>query len=1341
MEYISEKPNYITSTTFSILSNEDIQRESSIDITTELYSATFKRDILSHSKFGPDPVGNQLCIICKQKYKKCNGHYGQFSNVKLYRNLFVPNILKVLKNVCINCKSLQDKNATTCQICDTPRTKYVIYKYVKIYKSNKVEPIAIAKEIQNTKQLQIVPREQVYEILSNTSPMILEKLGSKVKSGEDLMWTSFPILPKMYRKNNKIGDKIMKSHIESLYQQMAKQISERIININNQDKLTKIDNILQVAEMQLADGEKYKRSDGSKNSTLIPRLLRKEGMIINDLICKRVNNCLRAVIIPANEYISINEIGIPKLYAQELIVYENVTQFNIHRLNDMLYNKEYPQIKYRKEILENGEEIDRSVINIDKLHIGDLIARSLIDGDEVLANRSPTLTKSSILCFKAKITNSEKALSLHLATCTGFGADFDGDEMSVFVLKHPRTRVECFMKMSSSENIFSSGFSGVLIALTQDLVASIRILTRDIFYVQEQYMEYIISNLKITRKCKPTYIYNGKEILKYTNENISNIKIYSGKSIFSLILPEKFNYESYDDSENIRVKIKDGELLEGEIDKFSVMKQQKGLINAINDLYGEEEVVVFIDNLHMLASNVLRIYGLTTGLHDFYFTNEQMKKMNEIKNIKYINLYKNVSKYESITPTIDLIISNEINTIQNSNDILNDIMKTEFHHFHDIVTCGAKGTTGDINKLCYSVGQIYIGSDRYIDRSPYIAKYDNTSRYGLGIIESGYLDCLNIPEIQMGNQNALNSEIIKHLSVAKPGYINTRVNETVRDNIFTSDFTVRNPLGEILIPHYFNSFDTEKETQYIIKVKLEDLTINTEEESKIYNIEEYKKYNNYITRIYKFMDKCDKKLNKYEVVSKISVYLPFDFELILLNNIKDGKIYKNLKYIIDKIDEILNGYNTSPFKEIDNINKIPMAYALYYYFNPKRISISKETYDILFEKILEKIIFAQLDSGTSILLKSGTSYLSVVSQELLKSIHGSKTHTAEKSLGDTLSVTKTKTNELIKSYIEDSNTSYHRLLISELTDEITCIYGKDKNNRKYKILYSDIDEQDKIGILFTFKFNMINMINNNILLPYIFVNMINNIDEIISTDSMLNKILNYLHVSSSSINEEPSISILVNGTISNVRLFIFQFIRLIKEINICETNIKSIFVYEREYKYKQCIIDGINYKDALQLPFLKSDYILTSHLYSVYEQYGVFAYLSASLINLFQIGKDNKVNPKHGASISCIICYNNSLISLNRLGFDKISTGKWSNIAFESQSKFLIKAASNNVTDRGLSINSQNIFGHKLKLGTNHSSITYNLDKLKNMSKYKLMVKSENSLYNLLKRDSDKNPE
>lgn len=1328
--------NYITSTTFKILSNEEVSMQASVDISNELMSTTFKRNILNHSNFGPDPMSNQTCVICGLKYKNCNGHYGQFSNVRLYRSMFVPQILKILKKVCSKCKAFRDQRNAKCSVCSYPRVDYSIQKQVKMYKSNKVESFVIERDIGFGKK-QAITRDQVYEILSGVSPSTLERLGAKIEDGSDLMWTSFPILPKMYRKDNKIGDKIIKSHIESLYQQMARLVSDRMSNLSKVDKVARIDNAMQICEMQLVDGEKYRRSDGSANNTLMPRLTRKEGMIINDLICKRVNNCLRAVIVPAAENMSITEIGIPKIFAQDLTVFEHVTQFNIHKLNDMLHNKDYPQIKYRREYLENGDEIYRSVVHIDKLHIGDLIARTLIDGDEVLVNRSPTLSKSSILCFKARITNGDKALALHLATTAGFAADFDGDEMSIFVLKHPNTRVECFMKMSSSENVFSSGFSGVLITLIQDLVAALRILTTSIFHVPRHVMEFIVNGLKTRRVCKPSMYFDGNKLIPIDRAaGRGLIEVYSGRSIFSVILPEGFNYESFDDNDRIRVRIINGEFVDGEIDKYSVMKMNKGLINAMYDLYGEKVMVEFIDNMHLISARMLKVYGLTTGLHDFFFSREQMEKMNAVKSIKFKTLYSNVCKYERITPTIDLAISNELSVIQNNNEVLSNIMEKEFHMFHDIVTCGAKGSTGDMNKMGYCVGQTFVGSDRYTDRSPCIAKYDNSSRYSLGVIENGYMQGLSTIDIQMNNQNALNSEIIKHLAVARPGYMNTRVNETGRDNIFMADFTVRNPLGVILIPHFFNSFDTERESLFIFKISADSLTLNNKNEYFGMNEASVAKFNSYITRIYRFMDNANQRLSKYEVISKMGVYLPFDFELLLLNmkgDVNDKLPNNNIQYIVDKIDNILSSYNTSPFKELDDINKIPMAFALYCYTHPKRVQISRSKLDQIFEYILDRIIFSQLDSGTAILMKCGTSYMAVVSQELLKSIHSSQSKTAEKSLEDNLGVIKTLSHETIKSYVEGDNYNYTRLGVNELLSQVTCVYDIDKNKRKYKLIYSENDIPDKKpGILFKFILNMSALISNHILLPYVFVNIIENVSSLLATDATLSKTVSYMHISSSSIEEIPSVSILLDGSISNVRIFIVYFIKLIKSLNIRESNVKSIYVTEREFKYKSCMLEGIRYKDALQLPFLKHDYILTSHFYSVYLQYGTFGYLMASLINLFLVGRDNRVNPKHGAAISCMICFNNTLVSLGRIGFDKISVGKWSNIAFESQSKLLVKAAASNIKDAGLAINSQLIYGHKLKLGTNHSRISYNIDKMKSDSRYNLILNTENHLYNIL---------
>ncbi|CAN5950445.1 unnamed protein product [Sphagnum jensenii] len=99
--------------------------------------------------------------------------------------------------------------------------------------------------------------------------------------------------------------------------------------------------------------------------------------------------------------------------------------------------------------------------------------------------------------------------------------------------------------MSASENIFSGAFSGVLIAPIQDLVAAFKILTTKYFYVNEFYKNFIIKNITTDRTIDASYVESG-------------LRVYHGKNIFSLILPARFNYTSFDEVGKVRIRIVDG---------------------------------------------------------------------------------------------------------------------------------------------------------------------------------------------------------------------------------------------------------------------------------------------------------------------------------------------------------------------------------------------------------------------------------------------------------------------------------------------------------------------------------------------------------------------------------------------------------------------------------------------------------------------------------------------------------------------------------------------------------------------------------------------------------------
>ena len=821
-----------------------------------------------------------------------------------------------------------------------------------------------------------------------------------------------------------------------------------------------------------------------------------------------------------------------------------------------------------------------------------------------------------------------------------------------------------------------------------------------------------------------------------------------------MILPVNFNCTIMN-KDNLKARIVNGYLIEGEIDKYSIMKNQKGIINSIQHIYGNSEARTFINNLNQLGANFLKIYGLTTSLADFYFDDINMERIRTVKNIKFKRLYENLKTYPYLDSSKEKIFSDQITRIVDNSEPIDEINKHEFHHFYDIILSGAKGDLGNITKMCYSNLQMTLGNKIYSGRSPYLAKYDNNSKYGLGVVEDSYLEGLNSMEIQMINENAIYSAAQQQLQTAKPGYLNKRINENVKDYKFCTDFTIRNPNGYILMPHYFNSFDSEKETDY--KIHISDSNIDTllftEEEAVTYKLPEFNKFNKYIKSMYAYIKYACTKLNKYEKFYDIVVFLPFDFELILQNigtalslgaklrAPKDTKIFKDMSYIVKKIDHILLNYNTSIFKEIDNINKINVTFALYYYFNIKKLNLTKETYDKIFDVILDKIIFAQQEAGIPLLVKSGTSLGSIVTQSLLNSIHRiSGEGNVQDSLEDNFNVRKKPRVDNLMTYVEDTNllmNSYMKLNFKELVDHIQCEYGSETKTRIHKIISSDQSSEYKSGLYFRFVLNVEKMIEKELLIAFIFVTLIDNIQNLIIHNQLIGKQVSYLHISCSEITEVPEIAIMVGGGINDVRTFINNFTDLILSINIRETNIDYIYTIDRDQQYKKCYIRGITYDEALNIKLIKNDYIITNNLYAIYEKFGVFGYLTASLINLYNFGKDKSINPKHSASLCSLICYNSSLIPLNRQGLDKTSVGKWSIIAFESQSTHLVKAAVKNSKDYGRSTNAQSIYGHKLKIGTNHSTIIMNIDKVKELSSYAIVNPKENKTFKIIKSRKD----
>ena len=137
----------------------------------------------------------------------------------------------------------------------------------------------------------------------------------------------------------------------------------------------------------------------------------KQGRFRQNFLGKRVDYSGRSVIIVGPE-LKLNQCGFPKEMALEM--------FKPFVLREMIVRGIAPNVKSAKNMLERRPpEVFDILEEITKDH-------------PVLLNRAPTLHKLGIQAFYPVLIEGS-AIRLHPAVCSGFNADFDGDQMAVHV--------------------------------------------------------------------------------------------------------------------------------------------------------------------------------------------------------------------------------------------------------------------------------------------------------------------------------------------------------------------------------------------------------------------------------------------------------------------------------------------------------------------------------------------------------------------------------------------------------------------------------------------------------------------------------------------------------------------------------------------------------------------------------------------------------------------------------------------------------------------------------------------------------------------------------------------
>ncbi len=567
---------------------------------------------------------------------------------------------------------------------------------------------------------------------------------------------------------------------------------------------------------------------GRALKTLVQRLKGKEGRFRSNLSGKRVNFSARTVISP-EPFLSVNEVGVPEKAARELTVPVMINIFNIDNIKELVKRGPEPRtelglylpgVNYiirpdgrrMKVTPQNAEESAK------RIEVGWTVERQLMEGDIVLFNRQPSLHRMSMMGHTVRILSGQ-TFRFNLAVCTPYNADFDGDEMNLHILQKEEARAEARIIMKVQEQIMSPRFGGPIIGGIHDHVTALFLLTHGNPLFTEKETMHIMSYLPMDKELKPVKEENG-------------IKYYSGRDIFSVILPDDFNlrfrsklcsgarrtddgslYCEYEENqEDIDVVIIDGKMIHGTIDETAISPFAGKIIDKIYRKFGSPAAADFIDKMTRLAVAFISFRGFSTGIGDYDIPENAISEIREIalKAEKEVDNYVTDFKEERMNPregkSIEETLEEEIMKVTGEARDQSGKIASQYLGLTNpsviMARSGARAKMLNISEVAGMVGQQSVRGQRlnrgYDRRTLPHFKKDDLGADSRGFVKSSYKVGLNPLEYFLHSIGGREGLVDTAVRTSRSGYMQRRLINAFEDLKVNEKRQVTDTVGEII---------------------------------------------------------------------------------------------------------------------------------------------------------------------------------------------------------------------------------------------------------------------------------------------------------------------------------------------------------------------------------------------------------------------------------------------------------------------------------------------------------------------------------------------------------------
>ena len=691
--YAEEKKPCISNLGFSWYSNTETKNNSVLQIRSS--------EEINDLRLGASI--EDTCLTCNHKWSTCPGHFGSY---EFFKPLFHP------------LRTTEAKKAL-------PKSKTEKY-FVKQNILN------IKKEGKPWRAMTVYDmniQDYTPEGIDKEHPYLVKVMPI---SPPCLRPTCVTISSKVSVSQNDITHRL--GSLLRIDQNLRKSYA---LNPNNIEEHNRILSRLQLAFTLLFFPPPGNR-EARELSCLSDRLKGKDGRMRLSLLGKRVEYSSRTVI-SGDNYLALDEVGVPNAICMKLTLPEYVTNFNKEYLTGLLHKKMVKTIQRQKRSIDPK-------YGMHDLRIGDVVHRYLMDGDYVLINRQPSLWASSIQALKVKRFPEDSRLDPHsirlnVEVTPGFNADFDGDEMNLYAPQSIEARAEMKHLMSVENHLIIAGNG-----MVQDSSLGIYILSVDdkdlgkslffdcILWIREPF---------------------------YKGQNYYDPP-YTSRRLLSFLFPEYVHLEGY---------VEHGVVVGPLTKKITRNKLLPMIHNEDPSLS-----LKFLFSIQRIASEYFRRRGFSVGLE-------------HLLPDKNIDLVFN-SKIEGMN---DWEMACTVRRLKNEKAIEAKNMFSKTNNFIQLTSegSGAKGSLMNIIQMKATLGQQYVNGDvihtyRNSDRGNRVLSSDSFGKSNIfthGFIKGGFLKGLNPKEMFLHSISSRINLLDTSLKTANSGYASRKIWKCLEDTI------------------------------------------------------------------------------------------------------------------------------------------------------------------------------------------------------------------------------------------------------------------------------------------------------------------------------------------------------------------------------------------------------------------------------------------------------------------------------------------------------------------------------------------------------------------------------